>query len=143
MVKADEMFKLTLVKFNLGLGWDLRRTLWEWEQCINAALWEELRLNTRVMDGSYESQTKQVSNGRNSVCLGKMVWSCWLPRFEQTLSGLLLTLGDPGWMPGTQKKHSLSSLLNWIDKRKYDERLMNREKGRERSQIAMGKSYSA
>lgn len=53
MIKADEMFKLTLVRFNLGLGQNLRRMLWQWENCVNTALGEELSLKTSVMNGSY------------------------------------------------------------------------------------------
>lgn len=37
-------------------------------------------------------------------------------------------------------KPPISSLLNWIGKRKYNGRFMNWDKGRERSQIVMSKS---
>ena len=40
---------------------------------------------------------------------------------------------DPGWMPGPHQSHSITPLLNWTGERKLNERLVGRDKDRERS----------
>ena len=41
---------------------------------------------------------------------------------------------DPGWMPGAHQSRSITLLLSWTgERRKYDERLVGRDKDRERS----------
>ena len=40
---------------------------------------------------------------------------------------------DPGWMPGAYQSHFIIPLLNWTRERKYNNRLMGRDKDSERS----------
>jgi len=40
---------------------------------------------------------------------------------------------DPGWTPGTHRSCSVAPLLSWTGERKYDERLVAQDKGRETS----------
>jgi len=40
---------------------------------------------------------------------------------------------DPGWMSGAQQSHSIVPLLSWAGERKYNKRLVGRDKDRERS----------
>jgi len=40
---------------------------------------------------------------------------------------------DPGWTPGTHQSCSIIPLLSWTGEKKYNERLVGRDKDRERS----------
>ena len=42
--------------------------------------------------------------------------------------------GDPGWMPSAHQSRSITPLLNWTGERKYNERLVGRDKDREITQ---------
>ena len=40
---------------------------------------------------------------------------------------------DPGWGPGAHQSRSLTPLVHWTGEKKYNEKLMGRDKDRERS----------